>query len=317
MYKYIFGPVASRRLGMSLGIDLVKMKTCSLNCAYCECGMTTNLTIERKEYVPVDVVIDEIHDYMEKAENMPDFLTFSGSGEPTLNIGISDVITWIKDKYPDQKVAVLTNGTLLYQKEVRDALMKADVVIPSLDAVSLEAFQRILNPHPEITPELVINGMIEFRREYSGSLIIEFFIVPGVNDTDAELALVRGACEKIQPESIQLNYLDRPGAFDWVEPVDHDILKKVEASFAGLPVQIIKRPEYDLSKMWNLEMIEQQIYAILERRPSTIDDLIAILGLRAVEIRKILDTMVAQKKIISEKGDRGFFYKTISLDVQE
>lgn len=309
MYRYIFGPVFSRRLGTSLGIDLVKMKTCSLNCAYCECGVTTNLTMERKEYVPVDVVIDELFDYMEKAEEKPDYMTFSGSGEPTLNTRIGDVIQAVKAKYPKQKIAVLTNSTLLFKEEVQDALLGADLVIPSLDAVSIEAFERILNPHPSLRPKQVIDGIISFSRRYRGMLVIEFFVVPGVNDTDTELSLIRETCMKIQPAAVQINYLDRPGAFDWVKPVDDDILQHVEKALEGLPVEPIKKPRYDKAHPETVERVEQRILATIRRRPSTIDDLSFALDLRAVEIRKILDKLVDEKKLSCEKGDRGFFYR--------
>jgi len=140
MYKYLFGPVPSRRLGMSLGIDLIPHKICSLNCIYCECGPTTKLTLERKEYVPYDDVVKELDNYFSNNPN-PDYITFSGSGEPTLNSRIGDVLEFIKLKKPDIPVAVLTNGTLFYQKQLRAELFNADLVLPSLDAASEMSFQ--------------------------------------------------------------------------------------------------------------------------------------------------------------------------------
>ena len=147
--RYLFGPVPSRRLGLSLGIDLFPHKTCSFNCVYCECGATTNLTVLRREYVPTRGVIKELDNFLLEKPNL-DFITFAGSGEPALHSRIGDIISFIKDKYPQYKVCVLTNGSLFYLKSVRDALMRADKVIPSLDAAFSSAWRKINRPHSSI-----------------------------------------------------------------------------------------------------------------------------------------------------------------------
>jgi len=161
MYKYLFGPVPSRRLGMSLGVDLVPHKVCSLNCIYCECGRTTNLTLERKEYVPFDEVIKELEHFMNN-NPAPDYITFSGSGEPTLNSRIGDVLQYIKSNHPDILVAVLTNGTLFSDKQVRSELLSADVVLPSLDTASDSTFYKINRPFHSININDYIKGLEEF-----------------------------------------------------------------------------------------------------------------------------------------------------------
>ena len=149
MYKYLFGPVPSRRLGMSLGVDLVPKKVCSLNCVYCEVGKTTKLTLDRMEYVKYDKVIAELKQFMSSNPKI-DYITFSGSGEPTLNIKIGDVMNFIKKNYPEIKTAVLTNGTLLFDKKLRTELLQADVILPSLDAASQEVFEKIDRPNPSL-----------------------------------------------------------------------------------------------------------------------------------------------------------------------
>jgi wyosine [tRNA(Phe)-imidazoG37] synthetase (radical SAM superfamily) len=312
MYKYIFGPVVSRRLGSSLGIDLVKMKTCSLNCAYCECGITNQLTIERREYVPVDVVIDEIAEFMNVTEKVPDFLTFSGSGEPTLNSRIGAVVDFVKNEYPNQKLALLTNATHLHLKEVQDAILDVNVVIPSIDAVSIDAFQKIANPHPEVTPELIIYGITEFKKRFKGDLIIEFFLVPGVNDSDSELKLLKDTFTKIDANAIQINHLDRPGAFDWVKPADMETLKRVEKYFEGLPIQLVKKPRYEINHPEELKRIDERILQTIKRRPSTLDDIVFAVGLSALDVRRELDRLVDEKKLTTEFGSRGYFYKIVS-----
>ena len=226
MYKYLFGPVPSRRLGMSLGVDLVPKKVCSLNCVYCEVGQTTKLTTERREYIPYDKVTSELEHYFANNPN-PDYFTFSGSGEPTLNSRIGDVLQFIKQKKPDTPVAVLTNGTLLYDKKVRDELMDANVVLPSLDAATETSFQKINRPAPRLTVEKYIQGLIDFRTKFPGQIWLEVFIVPGYNDNIDDLKALKKAFKDIKPDQIQLNTLDRPGTVADIHAASHKDLKKI------------------------------------------------------------------------------------------
>lgn len=183
MYKYLFGPVPSRRLGISLGIELIPHKVCTLNCIYCECGETTRLTCDRKEYIPAASVIEELEHYF-KENRKPDYITFSGAGEPLLNSSIATVLEWIKKEIPDIPVAVLTNGTLLSNPEVRKDILKADLVIPSLDAASLDAFNNLDRPHDSINLNNYIQGLIDFRKEYKGEIWLEVFILPDYNNDE-------------------------------------------------------------------------------------------------------------------------------------
>lgn len=189
MYKYLFGPVPSRRLGMSLGVDLIPHKVCTLNCVYCECGATTGLTADRKEYVPAYKVIKELELYFSE-NRKPDYITFSGAGEPTLNSAIGVVLDWIKENIPDVPAAVLTNGTLLSDPKLRKEILKADLVIPSLDAASPEAFKALDRPHESIRLADYIQGLIDFRKEYSGEIWLEVFILPDYNNDEKNLYLL-------------------------------------------------------------------------------------------------------------------------------
>jgi len=183
--KYLFGPVNSRRLGLSLGVDLLPAKICTLNCVYCECGGTTDLTTEIREYVPTREVIAELDSFL--ADSPPlDAITFSGSGEPTLHSGLGDIVRYLKNTYPRYRVVLLTNGTLFWREDVRRAAAGCDIVIPSLDAVTPAAFNAVARPAPEITPDRVVEGLSAFRKEFAGRLIIEIFIVPGVNDGEED-----------------------------------------------------------------------------------------------------------------------------------
>jgi len=186
MYKYLFGPVPSQRLGLSLGVDLVPKKVCSLNCVYCEVGETTKLTTERKEYVLSEKVKAELQDFMKSRPEL-DYITFSGSGEPTLNSHIGELIAFVKEHYPDNKVAILTNGTMLSDKKLRRELLAADVVLPSLDAVSQEVFELIDRPHKKIRIADYIQGLIDFREEYKGRIWLEIMLIKDYNDSEDEL----------------------------------------------------------------------------------------------------------------------------------
>ncbi len=308
MYKYIFGPVPSRRLGMSLGVDLVPKKVCSLDCVYCEVGQTTKLTTERREYIPYDKVIAELEDYFVNNPN-PDYITFSGSGEPTLNIRIGEVLQFVKQKKPDIPVAVLTNGTLLYDENVRKELLDAHVVLPSLDAATESTFQKINRPAQGLTADKYIQGLIDFRKDYAGQIWLEVFIIPGYNDNAKDLNALKEAFGKIQPDQVQLNTLDRPGTVKGISPASHESLQKI-IDFWGLPnVEIIAAaPERKELKSYRKDA-ETAILGTITRRPCTVDDLVKILGLHINEINKYLDVLEGEGKIQSVWQDRGVFYQ--------
>lgn len=308
MYKHIFGPVPSRRLGMSLGIDLVPHKVCSLNCIYCECGKTTDLTLERKEYIPFDEVITELKDYM-KNNSAPDYITFSGSGEPTLNSRIGDIIEYIKENYSDIKVAVLTNGTLFPDKKVRDELLKADLILPSFDAASELAFKRINRGNSSINLGKYLNSLIEFRKEFKGAIWLEILIIPGYNDSKKDIELLKNAILKINPDSVQLNTLDRPGAIDGIRAATHEELQNIVDTWKLDNVEIIAKVQKRKDAKSFSTDIESTILQTISRRPCTLDDMVDILGLHANEINKYLDTLEADGKISHTRQERGIFYK--------
>lgn len=306
--KYLFGPVNSRRLGISLGVDLVPYKTCSLNCVYCECGDTTDLASAPAEYVPTDGVIAELDAYLASSPRL-DVITFSGSGEPTLHSGIGRIIGHIKDRYPHYRVAVLTNGTMLRDPAVRRSILRADIVAPSLDAVSRSAFERICRPGAGITPQDVIRGLIEFRKEFRGTLSLEIFIVPGVNDTPDELALLREACVMIAPDRVQINSLDRPGAAGWVRPLGRAELDSIAEYFRPLPVEVIGKPAARGPAETKADNMVKEIVSILRRRPSTVEDLRTALGADEEELGAALRSMVDAGTVTVERLDRGDFYR--------
>lgn len=308
MYKYLFGPVPSRRLGMSLGVDLVPHKVCTLNCVYCECGRTTKLTCERKEYVPVDEVLKELEHFFKSGLSI-DYITFSGAGEPTLNSRLGDVLRFIKAKRQDIPLAVLTNGTLLSDIDVRAELFDADLVLPSLDAASDATLRKIDRPYRNLKIDEYIQGLVDFRKEFHGKIWLEVFILPGYNDSSVDLDLLKEALGRIQPDRIQLNTLDRPGAVEDLRPASIAELREVSAFLGFDSVEIIAAvPERKKIKSYR-EDIENIIIETISRRPCTLDDLAKITGIHINEINKYLGVLEEEKKIETTRQARGLFYQ--------
>ncbi len=308
MYKYLFGPVPSRRLGMSLGVDLAPKKVCSLNCVYCEVGKTTKLTLDRKEYIRADKVKAELESYFATNPD-PDFITFSGYGEPMLNSAIGEILTFIKQLRPNIPVAVLTNGTLFSDKAVRSSLLRADVVLPSLDAVSEEVFRKINCPADNLKAADYIQGLIDFRTEYNGKIWLEVFILPGYNDSPGELARLKEVIIKIAPDSVQLNTLDRPGTVMNLQPASHQELQRIVDDWNLPNVQIIASSKERKKNQSYRTDVEAAIMETISRRPCTLDDLANITGLHVNEINKYLDVLSAAHKIEAVEQERGVFYQ--------
>lgn len=309
MFRYIFGPVPSRRLGMSLGVDLVPKKVCSLNCVYCEVGTTTKLTTRRMEYVPYEKVIKELEEYMEHNID-PDFITLSGYGEPMLNSRAGDVINFIKQNYPYLKVAVLTNGTLLYDKNVRAELMNADVILPSLDAATEKAFKKINRPYQSLKVEDHIEGLINLRKEFNGEMWLELFILPGYNDSDRDIAALKQAIEVISPNRLQINTLDRPGTIEGIRPALAEELVEIKNKLNFRNTEIVAAtPVKEESKAYR-EDTENAILDTIARRPCTVQDLRALLGIHIQAVNQYLEVLEAKGKITTEIKERGIFYRT-------
>ena len=307
MYKYLFGPVPSRRLGMSLGVDLVPRKVCSLDCVYCEVGKTTKLTLKRKEYILYDKIIEELNHYFKNNPD-PDYITFSGSGEPTLNSRIGDVLKFIKQKKPAIPIAVLTNGTLLFDAKVREEIKEADVVLPSLDAATNSVFNKINRPAPELDIDKYIQGLIDFRKEFKGKIWLEIFILPEYNLEETELKELEQKIAEINPDSIQLNTLDRPGVVANLHSASRKELEKIVDLWNFKKVEIISAVAQRKNIPSYRSDAETAILETISRRPCTIEDLREILGIHINEINKYLAVLEEEKKIETIRQERGVFY---------
>ncbi len=302
--KYIFGPVFSRRLGLSLGVDLLPDKICTYDCIYCECGRTVLKTEEIKEWVPADEVIKEIEDYLEENSSI-DFITLTGSGEPTLHSKIGFIIEGIK-KTTSIPVAVLTNGSLLYRKEVREALKKADVILPTLNAVSEKVFKAINRPFHALTSQKIIEGLIALRNDYKGKIWLEVVIVKGLNDSPEEILKLKEVIEKINPDKIHLNTVVRPPSEDWARPLSYEEMEKTREILGG-KAEIIM-PKKEREKKIEKTDIEEKIEEMAKRRPVTLEELLNIFSVDKEEISEILNSLLKKRKIKKENFEGKDFY---------
>jgi len=310
--RYVFGPVASRRLGISLGVDLVTPKTCSLDCVYCEAKATTNLTLERKEYVPVDAVIGELDGVLKEKPEI-DWITFSGSGEPTLNSGLGRVVEFLKERYPEYRICLLTNGFLLGNPSLSREIAKIDRIVPSLDASNEEEFKVINRPAAGLEFKPFIERLTEFCRTAEQEIHLELFIVPGVNDSDESIARFVEIVRGMKVDLVQLNPLDRPGVVDWIRPSDAENTRRFIAALEPfVPVEAIgpfryrtKAEKHDPSLFTGAE---KRILDLVCRRPATEADLEVALGSGSGEIHAILDRLFKLGMVEMEKKERGVFY---------
>ncbi len=294
---YAFGPVPSRRLGRSLGIDFVPFKTCSYDCIYCQLGRTTAKTIERREYFPVDAVVSGVREKLKKV-SPPDYITLSGSGEPTLHSRISDIISGIKE-ISDVPVAVLTNGSLFWIDEVRDAVSGADLIIPSLDAGSEETFLRVNRPHDGILFKEMVEGLHVLRENFMGPLWLEVFITGGITDSDEEIKKIKELTDYIAPDRIQLNTAVRTPAEDYAGLVGIEKMEEISAFF-GPTCEVIA----DYAKVHSLgefSSTADDVLELLRLRPCSVDDISAGLSLHRNEVVKYVQELLDKKLIRMEK----------------
>ena len=301
----IFGPVASRRLGFSLGVDTIPFKTCSLDCVYCQLGRTTNKTIQRKEYMAADDILREIEEVLQEGKRI-DYITFSGSGEPTLNSEIRRMISRIKELTPIP-VAILSNGTLLYQQRMREDLMGADLVIPSLDTVTQEIFKMVNRPHPSLKIEKVITGINSFSQEFNGKVWLEIMVVKGINDSLEEIEKTAQVIKEMNLEKIQLNTVIRPPAEEFARPLTAEDLKNIK-TILGEKCEIIAKFKRPTQKAYKRN-VEKLILNMVKRRPLTLVDISHCLGLHRNEIIKYVETLEKKHQIKTKvhSGERYYY----------
>ena len=305
MQNHVFGPVPSRRLGRSLGVDLVPLKFCSYDCIYCQIGRTTNKTSSRQSWASIEEIVEQIRG---KLHLKPDFITLSGSGEPTLYTRIGELIGRIK-AMTDIPVAVITNGSLLSLDEVRDALKQADLVVPSLDAGCDETFQAVNRPCKEISFQEMLDGLIKFRREFSGQYWLEVFILAGVNDSEAEIKKLADCVKLINPDKVQVNTVSRPPAETFAKAIDKENLRIIAKSLS-YNAEVIADFNHDHTQSDFTARVEN-VLEMLKRRPCSNEDIAAGLGIHLNEVVKYVEELLSQGKITPEQQGQSIYYKAI------
>ncbi len=293
--KYIYGPVPSRRLGFSLGVDLVPYKTCPFDCIYCQLGKTTDKTIARREYFPKEDILRDVRKAL-LLDKKIDYITFSGSGEPTLNSGIGWLAREIK-KITQIPIAVLTNSSFLWDKSLREDLLPADLVVPSLDAATEEVFKAMNRPHSSLNIDKIVEGIKEFRKEFKNELWLEIMLVKGINDSKDEIEKFKELISETHPEKVHLNTVVRPPAEEFAHPLSVKELKEIR-DFFGENCEVIAR--FDKSRLDKLSLsgdIECVIIELIKRRPVALSDIHSSLGIHRNELIKYLEILERDKKI--------------------
>lgn len=308
-HRFVYGPVASRRLGFSLGVDIIPFKTCTLDCVYCQLGPTARTTVRRRSWFPAREVLAQVRAALRSGQRI-DAVTFSGSGEPTLSKDLGFLVREIKRLTP-VPVVVLTNGTLLTRKDVRRDLLAADVVVPSLDAASARLFRRVNKPHASLSSAKIVDGLARFRDEFKGEIRLEIMLVKGVNDSPAAIAALKAAVARIRPDRIELNTVVRPPAEAGAAPLGPAELRKVRAALgprAEIVASFARRKQAPAAGA-----LERAVLATVRRRPQTAEDIAAALGRHRDEVLKavaaLLDRGRARKLVHAGKtyfaGARG------------
>ncbi len=323
--NHIFGPVNSRRLGRSLGVDLFQEKICNLNCIYCEVGPTTRLTCERAEYTPTAEIIADIDAYCLNPQRVSelDFVTVTASGEPTLHSGLGRILEHVK-KTVAKPVAVLTNGTMLSDKEVCAELSLADVVIPSLDSALPASFRRLDRPAACLTLQQIIEGLVTFSHQYQGKLWLEILFARGINDSEQDVEALLRVAARMRVDRIQLNTVARPPLESFARPLEQsrmqDIVEKFRAAEPSRPVDLLaqgagqedhhpRQREFDLESDAERQALLGEIVEMLKRRPCTAADINRTFHLGGPDkVEQLLDPLVhagtLQKRF---HGDRLYY----------
>jgi len=294
--KYIYGPVPSRRLGRSLGIDPIPSKTCNYQCIYCQLGKTTKFTNERRDFYPRDEIYKEMEESINQNKEKFDYITFVGSGEPTLCKSLGKLILKAKE-LSKKPICVITNGSLLYNDDVKDELIFSDVVLPTLDAGDEKLFIKINRPHPSIKYEKMIQGYIDFRKEFNGKFWIEVMVMKGINDSKEELVKIKYKLDLIKPDRIDINVPIRPPTESWVQIPDENVIPILNDVFGEY--NNINFPERGIFSVFSSNF-EMELKTLLERHPMRQEQIFETFSSKKFTEHDLLvqlNTLASQNKI--------------------
>ena len=301
--RYLFGPVPSRRLGRSLGVDLIPFKTCTMDCVYCQLGETTCEVSERGDYVPIQDVVAELEQW-KQSDGRADHITLAGSGEPTLHIYFGDVLRWVRDQTAIPSV-LLTNGTLLHDPKVREEAALADKVKVTLSAWDEASFQQIHRPAQGVSFDLLVKGERAFRQIYAGELSVEVFIVDGMNSRVSEVRQIAEMVRSIEPDRIDINTVIRPPAMKGIQAAAPDLLETLAGLFgerASVTASFKKRG------FASMDLDADVIVGLLQRHPATCEQLAAEFNLQEEEMFRLLKHLISSGRLKTEQVGEDIYY---------
>ncbi len=319
--RHVFGPVGSGRLGLSLGLDLLGARICTFDCLYCEAGKTEALTTARRPYVPARRILAELAAWKAAGHGLPDAITLGGLGEPCLNTDCGEIIAGAKELFPDVPVAVLTNSSLLSEPDVRAALSRADIVLPSMDTLVEGEYRRLNRPHESIGLETLRQGLLDFRAGFDGAVFLEILLLAGINDTAENLALLRDFCRQLRPARVDVVTMTRPGAHPGATAVAADVLARFREALSAArpdpaatraeghgPTALAARTPRDAEPSGATEDIAARIAASVARRPQTAPGLAAALGLPLGQVQAVLSALERSGTVRRERSGDDTFY---------
>lgn len=307
--RYVFGPVGSGRLGLSLGLDGLGARICTFDCLYCEAGATEALTTARKPYVPADRLLAELAAWKAADHADPEAVTLGGLGEPCLNTECGAILHGAKALFPNVPTAVLTNSSLLPDPEVRKSLLAADIVLPSMDTLVEAEFARLNRPHPDMRLAAIRQGLLDFRAGYNGRIFLEILLVAGVNDTEENLALLRDYCRELAPDRVDVTTMSRPGAYPGATAVSAAVRERFrEALGAVVPLSAPKG--HGPTSLWarEAESLDVVIAASIQRRPQTAAALARALGIAQHRVEMVLANLERRGLVRRETMGHDIFY---------
>lgn len=301
-YKYLFGPVPSRRFGRSLGVDLTPFKTCSFDCVFCQLGSTKKTLLERREYVPIDEVLNELRDWLER-DGRADYITLSGSGEPTLHKHFGRVLEFVQATSEISSI-LMTNSSMLRLAEVRESAAKANIVKVSLSAWDQKSLDLINRPHRDLSFDEIVAGLKSFRREFSGEMHLEVFLVKGLNSTRADVARIATIANEIEPDIVQLNTAVRPPAEE-ISAVSREEMEKFAELFTR-KTEVIAN--FDALSGEKIKATQESLYSMLKRHPCTAEHIGQVFGMQTNEVAKYIGNLMRAGKIKSERKSGHIYY---------
>jgi wyosine [tRNA(Phe)-imidazoG37] synthetase (radical SAM superfamily) len=307
--SHIFGPVPTRRLGLSLGVDLIPSKTCTYNCIYCEVGRTTCHTMDVDSFIPLDEIAKELDIALEK--NRPDTITLAGSGEPTLNSSIDEIIKVIRKK-TDTKIALLTNGSLLWKEDVLRKVLSVDIILPTLSTVFDETFTAIHRPCSGLNTTTLIKGLRDLKKSYRGAIFLEVILLSGLNDSDKEIEGLNQVITEISPDKIQLNTVIRPPFDKRAKPVNALRMDQIRNFFGGR-AEIVAYAHHEKNTVKH-DSGWVSVVEMARRRPVRLSDIATALHSSTEDTESLVKELLLKGKIVEQEHEGETFYAAMTTD---